>query len=141
MFFFREINLQLKSLPTKQYLSSAVAGVKRLPPTYAMIGNTGENAESSNFTVPPTCKELPSRKSGVYKISANYLLKSPFYAFCEMVMHEGGWTVIQTRLDGTVNFFKGWAEYKHGFGNIGGEYWIGLDKLHAVSWPRFGAET
>jgi ficolin len=82
--------------------------------------------------VPATCKDVVTKKSGVYKISANYLLKTPFFVYCEMHEHNGGWTLIQQRIDGTVNFFKGWAEYKHGFGNIGTEYWIGLDKLHAV---------
>lgn len=44
--------------------------------------------------------------------------------------------VIQTRDDGGVSFYRNWAEYKHGFGNIGGEFWIGLDKLFELTASR-----
>lgn len=28
-------------------------------------------------------------------------------------------------MDGTVNFYRGWEQYKNGFGHAGGEYWLG----------------
>ena len=30
-------------------------------------------------------------------------------------------------------FQKGWADYKAGFGEIGSDYWIGLDLLHNMT--------
>ena len=30
-------------------------------------------------------------------------------------------------------FNKGWEEYKNGFGELGSDYWIGLDILHNVT--------
>ena len=34
--------------------------------------------------------------------------------------------MIQRRMDGSVNFYRGWAEYKTGFGDINTEFWIGI---------------
>lgn len=34
--------------------------------------------------------------------------------------------VFQRRMDGTVNFYRGWEQYKNGFGHAAGEYWLGM---------------
>ncbi|KAM4716451.1 angiopoietin-related protein 6 [Anableps anableps] len=67
--------------------------------------------------------------SGIYLLrlqSANRLLQ----AWCEQSQAQGGWTVIQKRQDGSVNFFRTWEQYKQGFGNLNGEYWLGLEHLY-----------
>ncbi|XP_075155971.1 uncharacterized protein LOC142229306 [Haematobia irritans] len=43
------------------------------------------------------------------------------------------WTTIVRRLDGSVSFDLTWDEYKKGFGNVNGEFFIGLEKLHALT--------
>ncbi|XP_056003633.1 ficolin-2-like [Ostrea edulis] len=45
----------------------------------------------------------------------------------------GGWTVIQSRHDGSVNFKRNWTEYKEGFGSVCNEYWIGNDIIHQLT--------
>ncbi|ELT90199.1 hypothetical protein CAPTEDRAFT_205656 [Capitella teleta] len=44
-----------------------------------------------------------------------------------------GWTVIQRRHDGAVDFFRGWDEYRNGFGDVEGEHWIGLENIHQLT--------
>ena len=42
---------------------------------------------------------------------------------------EKGWTVIQRRMDGSVDFTRNYDNYTHGFGDLDGEYWIGNKML------------
>ncbi|XP_078615412.1 microfibril-associated glycoprotein 4-like [Branchiostoma floridae x Branchiostoma japonicum] len=56
-----------------------------------------------------------------------------FDVFCDMTTDGGGWTVIQKRFSGRLNFHRNWADYKNGFGNVEGEHWLGLDKIHNLT--------
>ena len=58
---------------------------------------------------------------------------------CDMVTPPGGWIVIQRRVDATVCFIRTWADYKRGFGNLNGNFWLGLEKIHQLAAPGRGA--
>ncbi|XP_067939581.1 angiopoietin-related protein 1-like [Watersipora subatra] len=46
---------------------------------------------------------------------------------------DSGWTVIQKRLDGSVDFYRGWSDYVDGFGYLDREYWMGLDAIYYLT--------
>ena len=69
--------------------------------------------------------------SGVYTIDPDG--SGAFDVFCDQRTAGGGWAVFQKRLDGSVDFYRGWTDYNNGFGNFSGEFWLGLDKIHRLS--------
>ncbi|CAC5404894.1 Fibrinogen-like protein A,Ryncolin-4,Angiopoietin-related protein 7,Angiopoietin-related protein 1,Ficolin-3,Ficolin-1-B,Techylectin-5A,Ficolin-2,Ryncolin-1,Tenascin-R,Fibrinogen-like protein 1,Angiopoietin-related protein 4,Angiopoietin-1,Tenascin-X,Fibrinogen C domain-containing protein 1-A,Tenascin-N,Ryncolin-3,Tenascin,Fibroleukin,Fibrinogen C domain-containing protein 1,Fibrinogen gamma chain,Ryncolin-2,Angiopoietin-related protein 6,Techylectin-5B,Angiopoietin-related protein 2,Angiopoietin-2,Microfi len=80
---------------------------------------------------PHDCADIPLRcGSGVYRIHPTRSAK--FDVYCEMDTEDGGWTVIQRRVDGSTNFYKGWAAYENGFGNLTHEFWLGNAKIHKI---------
>jgi len=74
-----------------------------------------------------------SKRSGIYEILIPSYSEHSFSVFCDADTRGGGWTVILSRLDGSENFYRGWNIYKKGFGNLDGEFFLGLDKIHALT--------
>ena len=72
------------------------------------------------------------RQDGVYTIDPG--CGQPFNVFCDM--KNGGWTVFQSRMDGSVDFYRNWADYVAGFGQLKGEHWLGLEKLVCLTTRR-----
>ena len=52
---------------------------------------------------------------------------------CDLNLTNGGLTVIQRRIDDSVNFTRGWNDYVNGFGDPEGNYWLGLRRVHHIS--------
>jgi ficolin len=73
-----------------------------------------------------------SSQSGVYQIMPAGHLTS-LNVWCDMDTDGGGWTVFLRRQDGSVDFYRDRAAYKAGFGAVGGEHWLGLEALHAIT--------
>ncbi|KAL3885222.1 hypothetical protein ACJMK2_025310 [Sinanodonta woodiana] len=55
------------------------------------------------------------------------------YVRCDMDTDGGGWTVIQRRVSGDVDFFREWIDYKKGFGDPNGNLWLGNDYIHDLT--------
>lgn len=72
------------------------------------------------------------RSSGIYPVTPDPR-NSTFQVYCDMETQGGGWTVLQRRQDGSTNFNRTWNEYKHGFGNLSREFWLGNDKIHLLT--------
>ncbi|XP_060585200.1 microfibril-associated glycoprotein 4-like [Ruditapes philippinarum] len=69
-------------------------------------------------------------EDGLYVIKPD-VSSSTTDVWCDMT--NGGWTVIQRRQDGSEDFYRNWEEYKHGFGNRSGEYWLGLEDIYYLT--------
>uniref|UniRef100_A0A1A8KWK7 Angiopoietin-like 2b n=1 Tax=Nothobranchius kuhntae TaxID=321403 RepID=A0A1A8KWK7_NOTKU len=120
-----------------------------LPRNNNPISNEIQNDQKSLLQPMPTGTHSPSttdKPSGPFKdclqaledghtASSMYLVKPEnanrlMQVWCDQRHDPGGWTVIQRRVDGSVNFFRNWETYKQGFGNIDGEYWLGLENIY-----------
>ncbi|XP_017838774.1 ryncolin-1 isoform X1 [Drosophila busckii] len=84
---------------------------------------------------PSCCAEATalSRQSGVYLLQLPSYSEAPFIASCDEHTQGGGWTVVLRLQDGIVDFYLFWQDYKQGIGNVHGEFFIGLDKLYALT--------
>uniref|UniRef100_A0A452GFT6 Angiopoietin-related protein 3 n=1 Tax=Gopherus agassizii TaxID=38772 RepID=A0A452GFT6_9SAUR len=70
------------------------------------------------------------RTSGIYSIKPNG--SEAFNVYCEM-KSDSSWTVIQNRVDGSLDFNQTWESYTNGFGDLKGEFWLGLAKLYSIA--------
>ncbi|AWP11638.1 Microfibril-associated glycoprotein 4 [Scophthalmus maximus] len=88
---------------------------------------------------PQDCREVQTINShavnGVYTIFPAGD-RSGVKVYCDMESEGGGWTAFHRRMDGTVNFYRPWDQYKIGFGEASGEHWLGLDNLHYLTGER-----
>uniref|UniRef100_A0A3B5B333 Angiopoietin-related protein 7-like n=1 Tax=Stegastes partitus TaxID=144197 RepID=A0A3B5B333_9TELE len=71
------------------------------------------------------------RRSGLYTVVPSMAGMS-MEVYCDMDT-DGGWTVIQRRVDGSVNFDRSWRDYRDGFGDLHSEFWLGNDHIHDLS--------
>ena len=70
-------------------------------------------------------------KSGLYRIDPGG--RGDFTVFCDMNLRGGGWTVIQRRVSGSEAFDRKWRLYRNGFGDFGGNFWLGLNKIQRIT--------
>ncbi|KAK7021048.1 hypothetical protein SK128_007162 [Halocaridina rubra] len=128
-------NLQ-ENMVTKQYLHQNLNEIKMQQQLSASMPIVQPRVrQGQGNKEPEDCWKLLQKgktRSGVYRIQPQYS-NVPFFVYCDMDTDGGGWTVIQRREDGTVDFLREWADYKYGFGNLAGEFWLGNEKIHLLT--------
>ncbi|XP_062597799.1 ficolin-2-like [Saccostrea cucullata] len=90
----------------------------------------------SGNQVPRDCYDIltqkPNSTSGVYRVYPGGLRRG-IDVLCDMDVDDGGWLVVQKRLDGSLDFFRDWADYQFGFSDGTNELWIGNEFLHLLT--------
>lgn len=124
-------NVRIRTLQNQIHMKSERSSLKRKEDDVHL--NASSEQRDSPVAMASDCHELFLRgetTSGLYNIQPTD--SEPFEVFCEMTP-EGGWTVIQRRQDGSVDFDQLWQAYQTGFGSLNDEFWLGLEKIHSVS--------
>ncbi|XP_037725363.1 fibrinogen-like protein 1 [Drosophila subpulchrella] len=101
--------------------------IKSLENTLSERSNQLAECRETEVNLPDSCPN--GRPNGIYQIQIRGM--DPFKVPC--VSSPSGWTVILRRIDGSENFDRNWTDYKNGFGNVRGEFFIGLEKLHRMT--------
>ncbi|XP_037546316.1 microfibril-associated glycoprotein 4 [Nematolebias whitei] len=101
-----------------------------------LLGFVASVHSNSQFYLPVDCDGIYSHNnsssSGVYRIYPGGPT-TPLHVYCDMDTDGGRWTVFLRRMDGTESFFRPWKHYKSGFGNVAGEYWMGLEHIFLLT--------
>ncbi|KAL5006154.1 hypothetical protein ScPMuIL_017312 [Solemya velum] len=69
-------------------------------------------------------------ESGVYPINLKNVGHKMVY--CDMEQ-DGGWSVLQRKLNNEVDFNTSFSSYKRGFGDPSSSHWIGLEVMDALT--------
>lgn len=105
-----------------------------------MFGTSNKSTNHFNRSaitnLPDTCVPSGGVDSGIVLVHPQPGFQEPFEVFCDQKYKHGGWIVIQRRYQGSVNFFRGWQDYERGFGNMNGEFWLGLRKIHELTYSN-----
>ncbi|CAK8686762.1 unnamed protein product [Clavelina lepadiformis] len=104
---------------------SGGVGEKGMQGESCALGSLGTDiisrlARLEEFFIPRSC--VTSLRDGPQRLT------SGVEVYC-----EGGWTIFQRRIDGSVDFGRRWDDYANGFGQIDGEFWLGLDNIHKMT--------
>ncbi|XP_033646437.1 microfibril-associated glycoprotein 4-like [Asterias rubens] len=99
-----------------------------------------DNLDTLSFSLSSTtsyssCLELYQagyRSNGIYTIYPSSLADG-LQVYCDMETDGGGWIVFQRRQDGLVDFYRTWADYQSGFGDLQSEFWLGNDILRDLT--------
>ncbi|KAK6965999.1 BgMFREP25.1 [Biomphalaria glabrata] len=80
--------------------------------------------------VPPmSCRNVTSTKARVI-----VTLASGLKVMCDTKTAGGGWIIFHRRINGKIDFYRGWQEYRDGFGDYNiGEFYLGNENIFKLT--------
>nr|AAO59916.1 fibrinogen related protein 3.2-as1 precursor [Biomphalaria glabrata] len=108
---------------TFQVLKTDQNETSRLQSLYILHG--------SKMSYPPrkSCRDVNSTDERVV-----VTLTSGLKVMCDTKTDGGGWIIFQRRINGNVDFYRGWKEYRDGFGDYNiGEFYLGNENIYMLT--------
>ncbi|XP_064537996.1 fibrinogen-like protein A [Drosophila montana] len=121
--------LERKSDQNKRYIDQLIAQTSELK---SKLNAEQSSMEQLKLCAPRNCLTLAKRTQqvGASHVPGSGSISLPSQ---DEPLAAGIWTVVQRRVDGSVNFYRNWSDYQIGFGNNQTEFFIGLETLHHLT--------
>ncbi|XP_005093328.1 ficolin-1 [Aplysia californica] len=107
-------------------------------PLCLMLISGTESWTNNEVTVQLACSSGPHTCADVQGSNPRPVvtLSNGLEVVCDTVTDNGGWIVMQRRASADVDFYLNWVDYKYGFGDVYGNFWLGLEKVHQLTFKR-----
>nr|NP_001405024.1 fibrinogen C domain-containing protein precursor [Anopheles funestus] len=125
MHSIRDLTTVQQRLLTKTLLTESILGIEKRYAEYKPPALEGDIVYTS-------CDDERITETGTYLVTDAF--GEPTKVVCVLDFQPGAYTVIQNRQDGSTDFYRGYSDYRAGFGEFdGGDYWLGLDRIHNIT--------
>ncbi|KAI8747655.1 BgiBFREP16.3, partial [Biomphalaria glabrata] len=102
----------------------------------AMLSNYSSDLEELKQILEVNSNIRPKSCRNVTYTEARVIvtLASGLKVMCDTKTEGGGWIIIQRRINGKVDFYRGWKEYRDGFGDYNiGEFYLGNENIFKLT--------
>ncbi|XP_052898106.1 angiopoietin-1-like [Anopheles moucheti] len=125
MHMIRDLTINQQKSATKTFLTESILALEKRLGDY-------KRPVSEIDIVYTSCDDARITQTGTYLVQDAF--GEPTKLICVLEFQPGAYTVIQNRQEGSTDFYRGYSDYRAGFGEFdGGDYWLGLDRIHNIT--------